>query len=185
MTDKKGNIVMMHGYICSLKTVISSALAKELGTARLETKQLGPIDDNYGKFQRYTLFVKLAKTCAEAGRDVILDGTFGDDKHRQEIYQIGEQLGVEDIVVIYCFCNDEKEIWRRIHERKEADKVCISEWLNQTHTVLSNDKYDGSSPSIIQVDTGKYEMKIESGKTHFSQRIGEKLEKIIKKLSKT
>ena len=180
----KGNLVLMHGYICSLKTTISHELAKDMGMARLETKQLGPIGDQYDKAGRYALLTELAEVCVKNGVDVILDGTFGEFECRKEIYKMAESLEVEDIVIIHCYCDDESKVWDRMHDRKEKDTVCVLEWINQTHIGLGIDKYDDTPPSIINVDTNKYIAKVEYDRTIFCRKIGEKLEKIIKRLSK-
>ncbi len=179
-----GNIMMMNGYICNLKTTISHSLAKKYEIGRLETKQMGNIHREKDKNLRYKHLASLAKERAKMGCDVILDGTFGKKAYRQAIYDIGEELGIEDIVIVNCCCKNEQEIWRRINERQKNDSLCISEWQKKNHEGLDSDLYKGKPPSIIQIDTANYTVNAKNSRTRFCSDLTNKLSEAMKLIKK-
>lgn len=181
------SIVLVSGYICSLKSYISAALAKELGMTRLETKQLGSISTEEDKSHRYEKLAHLLRTELPKGKNIVLDGTFGKREYRQRVYDIAEQSGVEDMVVVSCSCYDKREVRRRIREREtrvKTDDVCLQEWLNQSYDNLNGDRFKQRCPSIIAVDTGEYEISSLILVSDFSHLVKDKLETIVEKLRK-
>ena len=135
MENRSANIIMMHGYTCSLKTTISKALAENMGLDRLETKQFGKIVSQEGKSVRYQLFAAYTQKYVDRGRSIILDGTFGKKEYRDQIYRIAHTANLEDVVVIHCYCDDETEVIRRIDERGKNESNC--DWLSIDRSLTS------------------------------------------------
>lgn len=176
----------MSGYICNLKSNISTALAEQLGMIRLETKQLGLISTAEDKSHRYEKLTNLLRSELTKERDIILDGTFGKREYRQPVYAIAEQTRVEDIVIVSCSCYDKEEIWRRIRERGNEvknDDLCVQEWLNGSHDDLVREVVEGGY-SYIAIDTGEYLIYPLKLISDFSHLVKDRLSIIVEQLRK-
>lgn len=178
------NIIMMHGYICSLKSTVAKRLAEKMGLPRLETKQLGAIASETDKTWRYRLLSTIVKNYAHGETDFIVDGTFGKKTFREAIYRLGDEASTGDVVVVRCICEDDHEIWKRIKGRKENEDVCILEWANRKHDVIECDKYRNAMPSLIEVDTKNFAVRPINARSDFSRKVAESLTEIVNSLKK-
>ncbi|MEM5814503.1 MAG: AAA family ATPase [Candidatus Aenigmatarchaeota archaeon] len=178
------NIVMMHGYICSLKSTVAKNLAEKLNIPRLETKQLGAIHSETDKAWRYRLLSAMVKSHVRSDTDMILDGTFGKKPFREAIYRLSEELGLGDVVVVRCVCDDDGEVWKRVKGRTENDDICILEWVSRKHDAVEFDKYRNAMPSIIEVDTKKFVVRPINMRSDFSRKVADSLAEIVGSMKK-
>ena len=146
-------IIVMHGYTCTLKTMISKSLASKAGFHRIETKQFGAITSEDQKLRRYEQLAGAAETVLRTGRSVILDGTFSKYECRNHIYRLAEKSGIGRVTIVHCVCEDEEEIMRRLAARRKNEGICYEEWLNRSHDDLEIDKARFEGLRIIKVDT--------------------------------
>mgnify|MGYP006288618667 CR=1 FL=1 len=146
-------IILTHGYTCSLKSTISEALAARTGLQRIETKQFGKIKSERQKMLRYEGLAKAAGNVLEAGQSVILDGTFPTFECRNRIYRLAEKHGVSRVTVLHCVCADDEEVLRRLFARKKNEGVCYEEWLNRAHEGLEADMERFGGLRVVRIDT--------------------------------
>ena len=185
MKAKDSNIVMMHGYLCSLKTTISTALSQRLCIPRIETKELGEIKSKKQKDFRYHQVAELAQDRINGGGSIILDGTFGKRQFREHVYEIAQRTLAKDVLIIRCHCNNDEEIKRRIGERGVNEDICVSEWRNRSHDGLSGDRVYKGAPSIITVDTEKYRVEAENLNSDFSCEVAQNVHEIMGELKRS
>jgi len=184
MKAKDSNIVMMHGYLCSLKTTISTALSQRLRIPRIETKELGHIKTRKEKGARYQLVAELAEERIKGGGSVILDGTFGKRQFRNQVYQIAQRTRAKDVLIIRCLCDNKEEVRRRICERGINESICESEWRNRAHDGLCGDKVYNGVPSLIAVDTANYRVEAKNLNTDFSYEVAQNLHEMMSDLKR-
>ena len=185
MKAKDSNIVMMHGYLCILKTTISTALSQRLCIPRIETKELGEIKSKKQKDFRYHQVAELARDRINGGGSIILDGTFGKRQFREHVYEIAQRTLAKDVLIIRCHCNNDEEIKRRIGERGVNEDICVSEWRNRSHDGLSGDRVYKGAPSIITVDTEKYRVEAENLNSDFSCEVAQNVHEIMGELKRS
>jgi len=182
MKAKDSTIVMMHGYLCSLKTTISTALTQRLRIQRIETKELGHIKTRKEKGARYQLVAKLAEERIKGGGSIILDGTFGKRQFRNQVYEIAQRTLAKDVLIIRCLCDNKEEVRRRIGERGINESICESEWRNRAHDGLCGDRVYNDAPSIITVDTANYRVEAKNLNTDFSSEVAQNVHEIMGEL---
>ena len=185
MKAEDSSIVMMHGYLCSLKTTISTALSQRLRIPRIETKELGHIKTRKEKGARYQLVAEIAEERINGGGSVILDGTFGKRQFRDRIYEIAQRTRAKDVLIIRCLCDNEEEVRRRICERAINESICESEWRNRAHDRLFGDRVYNGTPSLITVDTANYRVEAKNLNTDFSCEVAQNVHEIMGKLKRS
>ena len=184
MKAKDKNIVMMHGYICSLKTTISTALSQKLCIPRIETKEFGQIKTKKEKGLRYQLVAEIAEERINGGGSVILDGTFGKRQFRDHVYEIAQRTVAKEVLIIRCLCDNEEEVRRRIGERGINESICESEWRNRAHDGLCGDRVYSGVPSLIAVDTVNYRVEAKDLNTDFSYEVAQNLHEMMSDLKR-
>ena len=185
MKAKDSSIVMMHGYLCSLKTTISTALSQRLRIPRIETKELGHIKTRKEKGARYQLVAEIAEERINGGGSVILDGTFGKRQFRDHVYEIAQRTVAKEVLIIRCLCDNEEEVRRRICERAINESICESEWRNRAHDRLFGDRVYNGTPSLITVDTANYRVEAKNLNTDFSCEVAQNVHEIMGKLKRS
>ena len=185
MKAEDSSIVMMHGYLCSLKTTISTALSQRLRIPRIETKELGQIKTRKEKGARYQLVAEIAEERINGGGSVILDGTFGKRQFRDHVYEIAQRTVAKDVLIIRCLCDNEEEVRRRICERAINESICESEWRNRAHDRLFGDRVYNGTPSLITVDTANYRVEAKNLNTDFSCEVAQNVHEIMGKLKRS
>jgi len=185
MKAKDSNIVMMHGYLCSLKTTISTALSQRLRIPRIETKELGHIKTKKEKGARYQLVAEIAEERINGGGSIILDGTFGKRQFRNHVYEIAQRTQAKDVLIIRCLCDNEEEVRRRISERGINESICVSEWRNRAHDGLCGDRVYNGAPSLIAVDTANYRVEAKNLNTDFSCEVAQNVHEIMGELERS
>ena len=185
MKAKDSSIVMMHGYLCSLKTTISTALSQRLRIPRIETKELGHIKTKKGKGARYQLVAEIAEERINGGGSVILDGTFGKRQFRNHVYEIAQRTRAKDVLIIRCLCDNDEEVRRRICERGINESICVSEWRNRAHDGLCGDRVYSGVPSLITVDTANYRVDAKNLTTDFSCEVAQNVHEIMGELKRS
>ena len=184
MKAEDSSIVMMHGYLCSLKTTISTALSQRFRIPRIETKELGHIKTKKEKGARYQLVAEIAKERINGGGSIILDGTFGKRQFRNHVYEIAQRTRAKDVLIIRCLCDNEEEVKRRICERGINESICESEWRNRAHDGLFGDRAYNGTPSLITVDTANYRVEAKNLNTDFSCKVAQNLHEMMSDLKR-
>jgi predicted kinase len=136
---RPSGIVLVMGLSGSGKSVLAGALASRLGAVYLATDVLrretarprngeAPIDGGrYGKDQRervYGLMAEQAAAYVEAGRSVVLDGTYIEARQRAPIVELAKRLRVP-LTVVECTAPD--TVVRKRQEQRQKEPWTASE----------------------------------------------------------
>jgi len=160
---------MMHGVTAAGKTTTSKYLAQFFKATRLATSQVraavGARAAPQGDERRDSAYAEVAdrlKVGLRSEGRFVLDGTYALRRWREPVYKICRDFKAP-LYVVYCVCDDEDEIHRRIEDRKrrapkspdtEADRFFF--YVSEKHhfeELLADDFRQGTPEAIIVVDT--------------------------------
>jgi thymidylate kinase/predicted kinase len=168
-------ILLMNGYVASLKTTLSYLLAPTLQLGHITTSVMGDFTSNRADqdfFQlrdlRYTKSARIAEAYLNENVSVLLDGNYPLKRWRQQIYQLAHQYGVSDVISITCTCSRPDLIEQRLDYRRKTSGVPDATanamdafWgsIRDFEPIESDNLPDGTLPSLIEFDSGTFEVK--------------------------
>jgi predicted kinase len=130
--ERERFVIFMHGYTAFLKSVTARRLSHQLHVFLVETNKLGPciVDEDLSqplRDRRYEAALRIAKTALHVGGSVVLDGTFGLRRWREDLYRLCQDSYIETLVMVRCVCEDDEILQIRLNDRKRHPDLPESE----------------------------------------------------------
>ncbi len=164
---------MMNGYTACLKTTTARRLATVLNIPLIETNKFGHCTNEAGLLEqsfrerRYEIGFDVASILLNKGIPFIFDGTFSNPDWRKKVYLLAQNKGVDDVIVVKCFCDNRRIINLRLEAKKLNPLLPENEVTKLDNYDMTKKQFElspveedtmpiGKKPSIICFDSGKY-----------------------------
>ena len=182
--NRRPLLIMMNGLTASGKSTVSKRLSRSfrnsclfrtcdirkiMGVSKqgdstaLQHFSSGNKEDRENRDNIYRGLVNMAKREVRSGASevIILDGSFNHFRKRKMVYELAANLKVP-LVSVKCVCNKEKEILKRIEQRRqnltaaenEAIDVEVLESIrDEDENIFDDVMVDGTKPMLVQYDS--------------------------------
>lgn len=187
---KETPLILVHGLPLCGKSTLAYALACELQMGLVATGFFGrPVYDEthraltVSRNSRYKACASMAKAYIDAGFGVIVEGNFSSREWREPILEMAKRSGCV-FISVYCWCSDEGVLDQRAHIRArgrfEMDRDATPDAYRREHldaeTLVPLELAGIPQPTMLTIDTGAWQLEVESLRASLSIDIVEVLE---------